>query len=60
MVQQPRLSISTTGGRLERGGALVPFSPFFNFQLERAYVCIVFLVFTLVFSMCVSFYFHHE
>jgi hypothetical protein len=29
-VQQPRLSISTTGGRLERGGALVifPFSPF--------------------------------
>jgi hypothetical protein len=24
-VQQPRLSISTTGGRLERGGALVIF-----------------------------------
>jgi hypothetical protein len=29
-VQQPRLLISTTGGRLERGGALVifPFPPF--------------------------------
>jgi hypothetical protein len=57
-----RLSISTTGGRLERGGALVifPFPFFFNFQLVYAYVCVVFSVFTLIFSMCVSFYFHHE
>jgi hypothetical protein len=35
-VQQPRLSISTTGGRLERGGALFifpsPFSLIFSFH----------------------------
>jgi hypothetical protein len=45
-VQLPRLSIPTTGGRLE-GGALVFFSFlfFFNFQLVLAYVCVVFSVF---------------
>jgi alanine-alpha-ketoisovalerate/valine-pyruvate aminotransferase len=46
-VQQPRISISTTGGRLERGGALVifPFPLFFNFQLVCSYVYVVFSVF---------------
>jgi hypothetical protein len=46
----------------EREGDLVivPFPFFFNFQLVCAYVCVVFLVFILNFSMCVSFYFHHE
>jgi hypothetical protein len=44
-VQQPELSISTTGERLERGGALVifPLPLFFNFQLVCAYVCVVFV-----------------
>jgi hypothetical protein len=46
-VQQPSLSISTTGGRLERGGALVifPFPLFFNFHLVCTYVCVMFSVF---------------
>jgi hypothetical protein len=45
-----------------RGGALVffPFPLFFNFQLVYAYICVVFSLFTLIFIMCVSFYFHHE
>jgi hypothetical protein len=59
-LQQPRLLISTTGRRLERGGALVSFPPLLYFLLVCAYVCVVFLVFTLNFSMCVSVYFHHE
>jgi hypothetical protein len=61
-VQPSRLSISTTGGRLERERALVifPFPFFFNFQLVCAYVCVVFSVFILNFSMFVSVYFHHE
>jgi hypothetical protein len=51
-VQQPRLSISTTSGRLEKGGALVifPFPFFFNFQLVCAYVCVVFSVFIFKFQ----------
>jgi hypothetical protein len=46
-VQPPRLSIPTTSGRLEEGGALVFFSFlfFFNFQHVFAYVCVVFSVF---------------
>jgi hypothetical protein len=45
-VQEPRLSISTTGRRLERGGALAifPFPLFFNYQLVCTYVCVVFSV----------------
>jgi hypothetical protein len=46
-VQQPRLLIWTTSGRLESGGALVifPLPLFFNFQLVCAYAWVVFLVF---------------
>jgi hypothetical protein len=61
MVQPPRLSIPTTGGRLEEGGALILFSfPFFfNFQLVFAYVCVVFSV-LFKFPGCVLVCFHHE
>jgi hypothetical protein len=42
-----KITIPTTGGRLDEERALVLFSfPFFfNFQLVFAYVCIVFSVF---------------